>query len=535
MQRGPVHQPSAPGSQASFVVWQQADKKLFAAGVGTSIDYVVARYFASCGDAVLDAASEACDDANAVDGDGCDSNCTLTACGNAVATAGEECDDANVTNGDGCDTNCTLPRCGNGARAPGEVCDDGNLVGGDGCENDCSYTPVVQTASAGATVTTDASFEGATPERPVQTTITTPNAGEITITASPATAAPTGLAVVGATLRIEAPPATAQAPLAITLRVDHSAIPAEIGAANLDVSRDGVVIAACSGPSGTAAPDPCVSARSVLPDGDAEITVLTSHASLWSTVARGLTKAEQTCVNGINGAGAKVAAAQAKAASACIKAAAKGAEADPQGCLTADANQKIAAATAKTTEVAANACVPAPAFGFTSAVVVNDAAQLAPLDLVAVVFGAALNTAVLATTSDPAGAKCQGSLLESLQKLAGAEAKAFLKCAKIGLQGKKTAVIFSATEFSHCLHEIGIDADGKWAKASAKLVATLDSACPEFTLPNSIPGGCAHGPTPPVCFRRKVDCGVCRMFRDTNDLGIDCDLFDDGVSDSSCL
>lgn len=34
---------------------------------------------------------EECDDANSIDGDGCDSNCTVTACRNDVATAGEEC------------------------------------------------------------------------------------------------------------------------------------------------------------------------------------------------------------------------------------------------------------------------------------------------------------------------------------------------------------------------------------------------------------------------------------------------------------
>ena len=35
---------------------------------------------AACGDGTLDPL-EACDDANLIDGDGCDSNCTVTACG----------------------------------------------------------------------------------------------------------------------------------------------------------------------------------------------------------------------------------------------------------------------------------------------------------------------------------------------------------------------------------------------------------------------------------------------------------------------
>ena len=51
---------------------------------------------------------EVCDDGNQTDGDGCDSNCTLTACGNGITTAGEECDDGNAVNGDGCSNTCTL-------------------------------------------------------------------------------------------------------------------------------------------------------------------------------------------------------------------------------------------------------------------------------------------------------------------------------------------------------------------------------------------------------------------------------------------
>jgi cysteine-rich repeat protein len=60
------------------------------------------------------ALGEQCDDGNAVDGDGCDSNCTITVCGNGIATIGEICDDGNAVNGDGCDSNCTITACGNG-------------------------------------------------------------------------------------------------------------------------------------------------------------------------------------------------------------------------------------------------------------------------------------------------------------------------------------------------------------------------------------------------------------------------------------
>jgi cysteine-rich repeat protein len=82
---------------------------------------------------------EGCDDGNATSGDGCDANCTATACGNGVATAstGEACDDGNAVEGDGCDSNCSVSACGNGIVAGGEACDDGNTAAGDGCSAAC--------------------------------------------------------------------------------------------------------------------------------------------------------------------------------------------------------------------------------------------------------------------------------------------------------------------------------------------------------------------------------------------------------------
>jgi cysteine-rich repeat protein len=84
--------------------------------------------------------TEACDDGNLVDGDGCDSNCTATACGNGVVTSGEECDDGNADDLDGCDSACAV-ECGNGVLDPAEQCDDGNVTDGDGCNSDCTITP----------------------------------------------------------------------------------------------------------------------------------------------------------------------------------------------------------------------------------------------------------------------------------------------------------------------------------------------------------------------------------------------------------
>jgi cysteine-rich repeat protein len=91
----------------------------------------------TCGNGKIDP-GEQCDDGNWVDGDGCESNCTLPACGNGIRDVGEQCDDGNSVGGDGCESNCTLPACGNGIRDVGEQCDDGNSANGDGCSAACT-------------------------------------------------------------------------------------------------------------------------------------------------------------------------------------------------------------------------------------------------------------------------------------------------------------------------------------------------------------------------------------------------------------
>ena len=92
-----------------------------------------------CGDAMING-DEECDDGNAVDGDGCDANCTNTGCGNGIVTDGESCDDGNTVEGDGCDSNCTTSECGNGIVSGEEECDDGadnNDETPDACRTNC--------------------------------------------------------------------------------------------------------------------------------------------------------------------------------------------------------------------------------------------------------------------------------------------------------------------------------------------------------------------------------------------------------------
>jgi cysteine-rich repeat protein len=66
--------------------------------------------------------------------DGCDDNCTVTACGNGVRTGSEACDDGNTIDGDCCSASCVVeaaggPCAGDGNGCTDDVCDGASFCG----------------------------------------------------------------------------------------------------------------------------------------------------------------------------------------------------------------------------------------------------------------------------------------------------------------------------------------------------------------------------------------------------------------------
>ncbi len=145
---------------------------------------------------------------------------------------------------------------------------------------------VDQPVTAGGTVTNDPDDVGPTTEVPITAAVTSPNAGDVTLEVREPTASEepdgTGFTLFGTVVDVTAPDATVADPLAIAFSLHASLLPADLDVDNLIVFRDGQAVGDCTMTTGEAVPDPCVASAAVDADGNLDIEVLTSRASVWS-------------------------------------------------------------------------------------------------------------------------------------------------------------------------------------------------------------------------------------------------------------
>lgn len=138
---------------------------------------------------------------------------------------------------------------------------------------------VETTAPPGGTVSTG---DEATTAAPLQTSVTVPSGGDVTITqGQSSTTVPPEYTLLEQELDISVDPAqTADNPLVFTFELEATLLAAAgLTADSVAVYRNSVPIVNCTGPDAT--PDPCVASRTTQADGDGEIVVRSSAASSW--------------------------------------------------------------------------------------------------------------------------------------------------------------------------------------------------------------------------------------------------------------
>ena len=140
--------------------------------------------------------------------------------------------------------------------------------------------------TATGTLSTDTAGAGPTPGDPVTTAVTTPVGGMVSIFQSPMfVPVPAGFRFLGRQVGISAPASTPDMPLMIVFVLDASEVPAGQDETTLEVFKNGQLVPDCTGTPGIASPDPCISGRERLGDGDVRLTILTSTASSWNLAA----------------------------------------------------------------------------------------------------------------------------------------------------------------------------------------------------------------------------------------------------------
>ncbi|MEO8605385.1 MAG: hypothetical protein ABI629_22645, partial [bacterium] len=152
-------------------------------------------------------------------------------------------------------------------------------------------------------------------------------------------------------------------------------------------------------------------------------------------------------------------------------------------------------------------------------------------------FGDPLDSGLLLSATNAAGAACQKRLAKALTGCARAQRKAVLSCKKKSLAHGITsaAAIESACMETNGNAASGLpDPRGKLAKACTTAVDAVLSRYCAGQIPAAVSGACASAVDTSVCLVDRVDCRVCQETNSASGLTRDCDLLDDGLDNNSC-
>jgi len=241
---------------------------------------------------------------------------------------------------------------------------------------------------------------------------------------------------------------------------------------------------------------------------------------------------EQKCTNALNKSGAKVASTQGKENVSCVKNAGKGKEMNATACLTADLKGKVAGAVTKVSDAFTKSCDDVPPYGPTDATTVSTAAKTETLALATDLFSGDLTGALVLSSTNTDGAKCQYAVASASQKLAGQIIKDFNTCKAAGL---KDLSIGSADDLDACIDIVNADAKGKILKAAVKLRDAITKNCTGLDTDALLPGFCDGYSVLSNCANTRARCRACTALAAMDDLGNVCDGFDDGLpANGSC-
>lgn len=266
---------------------------------------------------------------------------------------------------------------------------------------------------------------------------------------------------------------------------------------------------------------------------------------------------QQKCLNDLTKSGADVVKQQGKTDWSCLRDAAYGKVeklGDPgdtltaQACLTNDVGDKVAGKQAKTLDRDADNCQAegAPDFAYAGAAAINAAAGAAPRDVVAAIFGANLDAALVSSDTDANGAKCQQEVLRNANRILDTMWRVARTSVQNGLKGKSRRAGAASDLPAHSggnlvgevLAQSLEDLQGKIQKEVVRLETKAQQRCTIATTPLAqLFPGCASATIPALsaCVADAARGSYYDSVGGTYATAIACDLTDDGVHDGSCF
>lgn len=273
-------------------------------------------------------------------------------------------------------------------------------------------------------------------------------------------------------------------------------------------------------------------------------------------------KQQQKCINKMNQTGTNVAFFQAKENRDCLTKYQRGQNGGAEACLPTDPKDRIARQEAKVTKFYSKFCVGGtntyPGFSLIGAPVdpgnlddqINAAAKDSQIAMIHSIFGSDLDSALYACDPDKAECTCQKEVLRVIEKTWFTYAKKmFATCKKAQLKLGSTDNI---TEIDKCVDDAGtnfsMESDEKakltrrWDQLDEILTNKCDFAgvggdkvynnsfdatgayCQTFADAENL--GDANSKTGLAgCLRDIAACTACKMFKDIDELTVDCDAW----------
>lgn len=301
----------------------------------------------------------------------------------------------------------------------------------------------------------------------------------------------------------------------------------------------------------------------VAPSIAAAAAVLALLASAGGARAQVQSSAQQKCLNALYKSAGKVGQTQGKVNNKCLKAR-QGLQTEALGnpdqertidaCPTNDVKGSVAKASDGAVATEASKCTAEPpSYGARAADLMAGAASSQSRATMRDLFGPNLFFTVLSKAgyADKAASSCQPVTIQNAGKLYDTLWKEMQGAAKSALAGKTAAAVTSAAELQTAIESaLAADAKGKIAKATLKLTDAMADTCGSITpsapttaqtsLVNMFRGPCMASPTTTAaqlaaCAVSSTRCRFCRALNGSTGLGFDCESFDDGAANDSCV